>query len=62
MMVVGAPMSGDVLQAQKRLKPQKEIHGKGFGEILQSKIKELNNGRVDERNSKNSRGCEDFIV
>ena len=55
-------MSGDVLQAQKRLKPQKEIHGKGFGEILQSKIKELNNGRVDERNSKNSRGCEDFIV
>ena len=52
MLVVGTPMPGDVLQAQKPLKPQKEIHGKGFGEILNRKIKELNNGKVESRQSK----------
>ena len=38
MVVVGAPMPGDVLQAQKGLKPQKEIHGKGFEEIFKEAI------------------------
>ena len=38
MIVVGAPMPGDVLQAQKPIKPQKETHGKGFREIFKEAL------------------------
>lgn len=43
MIVIGAPPTGDTLQAQKPLKPQKEIHGKGFKEIFQQKVMEVQN-------------------
>lgn len=36
-----APMPGDVLQAQERLKPRKEIHGKGFQELLEKEMRRL---------------------
>ena len=38
MIVVGAPMAGDVLQAQKPIKPQKETHGEGFKEIFKEAL------------------------
>lgn len=38
MIVVGAPTPGDVLQAQKPLRPQKETHGEGFKAIFEEAI------------------------
>ena len=41
MIVVGSPAAGDILQAQKPLPPQKEIHGKGFEEIFKDACERL---------------------
>ena len=32
---IETPITGDILQAQRPIKPQKEIHGKGFKEIFE---------------------------
>lgn len=35
------PITGDVLNAQKPIKPQKEIHGKGFKELLDKEMRNI---------------------
>lgn len=47
MIVTGAPTTGDTLSAQKAIKPQKEVHGKGFKEIFNRKMEELNEERTE---------------
>ena len=48
-----APMPGDVLQAQERLRPRKEIHGKGFQELLEKEMR-----RLEERDGKQHGGAD----
>ncbi len=45
MIVVGAPAAGDMLQAHKPIKPNKEIHAKGFKDIFHRKMEELKDER-----------------
>ena len=39
--VLQTPMTGEMLQAHKPVKPQKEIHGEGFKDIFNRKMKEV---------------------
>lgn len=43
MIVVGTPATGDTLQAQKPIRPPREIHGKGFKDVFNEACKRLEN-------------------